>query len=232
MRKIRDFFAKLPQTSFYFLVVAVLLGEAIALWNLFPWEVGQIQKLLAQKQEVGAAVTSLNSALVVLRGVDQKQLARQVAVTDAALPFGKKTSGLVAGIRNVASASGVTLQALEFSPGLISTDSAEVIVDVPVPGTTVHRVDATVTLNADLSHLVTFLTKIYTSSQLIGVAEIDYSGSTVRQQIAQVAFKVYYQPKSEDPIDWKKVRPVSADEAKVLQSLSSQDVFILPEERR
>lgn len=226
-------FKAIPKAGFYLVIMAVVLFELGVLFKFVPQQWQEIAQLLQSKKVAGDQVTALNKALTVLKSVDQKELARQLAVVNAALPSQKKTSGLVAGLTNMTQASGVNFIQIDFSPGLISTTSAvESAIEVVIPGTRVHRLDATLGISTDLTQLVTFLKQIQKASQLLGTSQVSFVGGTARRQTAQLTLQVYYQPEEGGETDWGSLRAVSADEQKVIQALSARDVFTLPEEQR
>lgn len=232
MRKVEDLFLVVRRFGLYLMLSAVILTEVGVVVGFAPRQWQEIGSLFERKAGLSFAVGKLTSALSVLRALDQKELAKELAQVDATLPDGKKTSGLVFGIGSIASASGVVLSSLEFSPGKLSTGSAQVT-DEAVAGTKVRQVQAEVTIGGgDLSTLTTFLAKIYAASQLIGVDRVSFSASSGRQPTASIRLQVYFEPRSSEPVDWGKVRPLLLSEGAVLGSLSSQDVFTLPEERR
>ncbi len=214
-----------------FLGALVLLIEVWFLVTSVPRQVEEILTLQKSQEEISKDVEMLDRAVRILVGVDQGKLARELQSVNAVLPSQKKTSGLVVGISKIASDSGVILKELEFSPGRISTDSAQTL-DEALPGSLVRRVGAGVTINTDLSGLTAFLSKVQAASQLIGVDTVTFTGSTGLQQTGQIALQVYFEPVSSGLIVWSQVRPVSASEEKVLQTLSATDVFILPGEGR
>lgn len=231
MRKVKDWFWVLRRFGWYLLLLVVILTEFGVVVGFVPRQWQEIGSLQERKIYLSSRVGILTGAISVLRALDQKELAKQLAQVDAALPNGKKTSGLVFGMGSIASASGVALSSIEFSPGKISTGSAQVTEEA-VAGTKVRQVRAEVTIGSDLSTLTTFLSKIYAASQLIGVERVSFSASSGRQPTAAIMLQVYFEPRSNEPVDWGKVRPTLASESAVLGSLSSQDVFTVPEERR
>ncbi len=224
-------FVSTKRTVLYFLGGILILGELWFLATLVPRQVEEIRTLQKSQEEISKEVALLDKAVKILLAVDQRKLAKELVSVNAVLPSQKKTSGLVAGIAKIASESSVVLKELEFSPGKFSTDSAQTA-EEKIPGSQVRRVGAGLTIAGGLNELTVFLTKIQAASQLIGVDSLNFSSSTSRQQIAQIALQVYYEPVSSQAIDWSLVRPVSADEETVLRSLTASDVFILPGEGR
>lgn len=231
MLRLKLLLAKLQSLAFYIVGGAIVLGGVWFLLTAPYQQWGEIVSLQINKDELSGEVTRLDKAIAILAAVDQKQLASDLASVNAALPGQKKTSGLVAGLSAVASASGVALRELSFSPGKIATESSEVV-DQPLAGSKVRVVTAALTLGADLPRLGSFLSKLQLASQLLGVSAVGFTGSSAREPLSTVSLSVYYQPPNSSVIDWGSVRPVSDKERQILASLSSKDVFILPEEQR
>lgn len=222
---------RIRELGFYFLAAAVVLVEVVAVLGLIPSQWRELTALRANKMEKSQKVRELETGLSVLTTVDQRELVKQLAVVNAALPSNKKTSGLVSGIIRIASASGVALSSLEFSPGNVSTVSAEAVEDEAVLGTKVRQMAATVTIGSDVLGLTTFLSKIASASQLIDTKEVSYSNNASRVRSAQITLQVYFQPESTELVKWGEIRPVSASESAILRALSSKDVFTVPQEQ-
>lgn len=217
---------------FFVLAGALMLGEFWFLVTSVPRQISEIGSLQKSQVEISGEISQLDFAVRILTAVDQTKLAKQVASVNAVLPSQKKTSGLVAGIARIASDSGVILDAIDFSPGKISTGSAVSADDEAIPGSLVRRVRAELTISGNLDRLTVFLAKIQAASQLIGIESLNFTGALGHQQAAQIVLQVYYEPVSDAVINWSQVRPVSASEEMVLRTLTSQDVFILPGEGR
>lgn len=231
MLKLKLLLVKLQGLAFYIVCAAVVVGGVWFLLTAPYQQWGEIASLQINKQQLSEEVVRLDKAITILAAVDQKQLAQDLASVNAALPGQKKTSGLVAGLSAVASASGVAVRELTFSPGRIATESSEVS-DQPLAGSKVRVVTASLSVGSDLPRLGSFLSKLQSASQLLGISSVGFTGATAREPLSTVSLSVYYQPPNSGVIDWGNVRPVSDKERQILASLSSQDVFILPEEQR
>ncbi|MBI4099753.1 hypothetical protein HY440_01980 [Candidatus Microgenomates bacterium] len=232
MRILTAIFRILQSAAFYLLTGAVIFGEFGFLVALVPKQVAEISSLQQKSRETSSEVDSLNTAIKVLRSVDRKKLASQLATVNAALPTVKKTSGVLSGISGIAFGSGVNLQQIEFAPGRISTGSAQVTTDRILSGTNVRVLEASADVRGDLVKLKNFVTQIQNSSQLVGIKSINYSGSSSRTQSAGLSLEVFYEPAESSGLDWNKVRAISAEEEKIVAKLPASDVFTVPAELR
>lgn len=216
-----------------FYLVVGLIGIALV-WSLIflvPRQQQEVGSLLEKRRDVADEITGLSKALAVLKSVDQKKLATQLATVNAALPSQKKTSGLLSGVAEVARGSGVTLKSVDFAPGKISTGSAERTTEEKLPGTKVSVLLASAVVTGDLSSLRSFLTLLSSSSQLVGVKSVAYTGFAAREQTASLSLLVYFQQPETTGLDWSQVSAVSSEQEKVVAKLSTRDVFILPPEQ-
>lgn len=216
--------------SFYFLVVTIVGLESIYLVREVPHQWDQIASLRQNEQSFKKEVATLAQAAEVLNNLDKSELAKQLDTVNAALPSQKKTSGFVSGISTIASASGVVLKEVGFSPGRISTGSAEPAEEV-IKGSLVRSVNAAVQISSDQGKLVDFLTNLQNAIQLVGITNVIYE-TTAKDSTAHVSLKVFFEPVSASPIAWEQVRPNSPEEDETIESLSDKDVFSLPEEQR
>lgn len=231
MLKLKLLLVRLQGLAFYIGGAAVVLGGVWFLLTAPYQQWGEITSLQINKEQLSDEVTRLDKAITILTAIDQKQLAQDLASVNAALPGQKKTSGLVAGLSAVASASGVVVRELTFSPGRIATESSEVS-NEQLAGSKVRVVTASLSVGSDLPRLGSFLSKLQSASQLLGVSSVGFTAGSAREPLSTISLSVYYQPPSAGVIDWGEVRPVSDKERQILASLSSKDVFILPEEQR
>lgn len=216
---------------FYIVCAIFLVAELYYLGAYSPMHWSQAQNLRTEYADLSKEVSSFDKALGVIQATDKIILAKQLARVNAALPSQKKTSGLVNGILATASTSGVILKELEFSPGRISTDSSQLEEQV-IDKSQARSVTASVVVLTDLDKFVTFLNSIQQANQLLGVQSLQFIRSPRGGPQASVMMDVYFEPLSDAPINWETVRSITPSEQKILDSLSLQDNFIIPEERR
>lgn len=222
------------QFSFYIIFGGVCLFCSAIIIFAFPPQVSSFmttwQNFQQTKKDV-AALTDINSALTTQNASSIKPYLDRATF---ALPDEKKTAGLISGLTNFANNYGVAIQTLEFSPGLISTQSASTgflstneTGDVIIPGG-VRAVPATLTATGDPTSLKSFLDALQRASQIIGVTLVNYStpekGGT---GTANISILIYYQPIDTAAIDWKNIKTLTTDDITFLETLSNEDKFTL-----
>lgn len=219
------------KVRFFLLVGGLILAESLFVLISVGRQWQSVSKLQSRKEEIRKEIAKLSSALDVINSLDRSKISSQLAMVKAALPSQKKTSGLVRGVAAIASASGVAIRSLEFSPGKIATDSATTMDEV-VAGSQARSFKVDVVIETDLEKLLVFLTKLQLANQLMGVKSVNYTVSAIRQPEASLALDVYFQPLPQPAVVWDQVRSVTAAEEKILGAFNSPDVFIIPEEQR
>lgn len=213
----------LKQYVFYLGLGVVVLAEVFFAAVILPCWINSIGDDRSNLEKTTSEVTELIQTLDYLTQIDKPTLAALLLKANAALPDEKKTSGLVSGLSKLASSSGVLIKTLEFSPGLISTSSA-----VPVVSPAgIKTIPAIMTVQADLNSLIVFLQKLDKASQLLGVSDLKYTANSSDGNKANLGLHIYYQPPSKSAVLWKQSSPLTIQEQKSLDDLSSQDIFIL-----
>ena len=96
-----------------------------------------------------------------------------------------------------------------------------------IKGGGIKAVNASMTVIADLNSLIDFLAKINKASQLLGVSSLRFGSQTGDNKQSSIEFYILYQPTKESSVLLKQVTPLTEMENKVLESLSSKDIFIL-----
>lgn len=217
------------QASFLGLTGLIVLTEMLFLFASMPKQWQQLADLKHNKDEFSRENAKLARATEVLRSIDQVKLEVQVAAVNAALPTLKKTSGLVRGVTDISQSSGVELRDVSFSPGRIATDSA-VVTTEKVKGTVARAIPGGLTVSGDIGAIINFITNLQAANQLIGVESVSYSLSA-SGRTARVSVKMFYQPASNEAINWDNVRSINKHEEEILSTLTGSDQFILPEEQ-
>lgn len=216
----------------YILLGGWLLGElGLAMWFL-P---GRLEGLIAKKEELAkdtAQAQELAATVKLLAEIDRDQLQKDLAKVLAAVPDEKKTSGLVTGLTNLASSSGIMVKGLSFSPGLISTSSALASTSEKVLTGGVKSIPVAVTLVADRNQMATFLEDLRQVSQILGVTSVQFSSSQREANLVTLPMLIYYQPPKESKPDPKQTKLLSPKEREILDALPAEDIFKLPSEPR
>lgn len=219
---INELFKIVKKYKLYILIFVVILVEALFVILFLPSTVNKIGENIAKKDVINLEIIELNTILDSLANLDKENLNSNLSKASAALPDQKKTAGLVTGLTNLALTSGATVKNLEFAPGLISTKAASMKMG---PGP--KAVDASMTVIADLNSLVDFLSKINKASQLLGVSDLQFTNEISSGSQAKIGLYIYYLPLDETKITTKQITPPTETENKVLEGLSSKDIFIL-----
>ncbi len=127
---------------------------------------------------------------------------------------------------------------LEFSPGVVAASSSgsenklsgqDIVVD---PGLNIRVVPASLTVMATPDSLITFLEKLSLASQLIGVKAVSYTADQISQIKATILIAIYYQPRDISKFSFKDLKPISDEEANLVQNLPEEDLFVLPDQNR
>jgi hypothetical protein len=223
-----------PQLSFYLLILSLLLVQAAFFIFYVPDQVTQIFKAREAVDKDAAEINNLAAALAKIQTIDAQSLSRYLAVATAALPDEKKTSGMVTGMTNLASTYGIGVKSLEFSPGLISSGSAN-LTNLPTSQVTlgggVKQITASLTIFASIPSLIAFLEGLEKTSQMIGVNSVELGDNAQRSEVS-LQLQIYYQPpRSFNPDTAAKDLKLLGDEdVALLESLPEEDIFtVLPE---
>lgn len=229
---INEIIKNLKKYNFYIAIFTVILVEILFAFLVLPSGVNTINDNRSKLKALNSEIANLTQIIDSLENMDTKNLNNDLQKASAALPDQKKTAGLVTGLTNLASTSGVLLKNLEFAPGLISTDAASLAIlrnpgeDI-IKGEGIKAVNASMVVIADLNSLIDFLAKINKASQLLGVSSLHFGSQTGDNKQASIEFYILYQPAKKSSILLKQVTPLTESEKKVLESLSSKDIFIL-----
>lgn len=215
---------------FYVGAALVVLVEGLLLVSVLPKVYGELREKMTLADSRGAEVASYGSALKMLSELDSSQIDGYLEKVLLALPDEKKTSGIISGMTALASTSGVVVSGLEFSPGVVASDSGELekvslekIVDKDLD---VRAVPASLTISANIDSLIVFLEKLANASQLIGVSAVSYTSNTPGQVKATLSVLMYYQPRDISKFSWRGLKAISDDDANYIQNLPAEDLFI------
>lgn len=225
--------AKLKSLSFYIIVALVLLSEVIFGLLIIPGKITKISADLQEADEIAAESNRLSTLLSTISNADQSSLEADLAKVTAALPDEKKTTGLVSGLSLLAPSYGVIVRSLEFSPGLVSTESAKFlpqklqITSEVVTGNGVKAIPAALSVATNFHSLISFLERLKTVSQILTVTSVDLSTSSGKESLAVLSLMVYYQPRKEGTVSWRQVDTLAPAERAIIESLEDKDLFTL-----
>lgn len=232
MNKSLDIKINWSQLVFYFLVLVAFLAEG---WFFSFFVPGQLAAILFSKDAVdrnAKEIADLQVALQKIQQADQESLSRYAHLATIALPNDKKTGGIVTGMSSLAATYGVGVKSLEFSPGLISSEEADLRNNFPVSlGGGVRQITANLTVSAKMSSLVTFLEGLERASQLIGVNSLTFNNNP-QGDYASLLLNIYYQPLPlfNPQTAVKTVKLLTQEDLSLLESLSEKDVFTVLQE--
>lgn len=209
----------------------ILLVEVLSLAFYFPKKIFELWDLKGRITLLSSDVKLLAQAQQELAAVDATQLSSYLKLAEVALPDEKKVAGLITGLTDVASSSGVAVKTVSFSPGRISVSTASAGVvgggtgEVEI-GDKVRAIPVTMTVASSLTQFLDYLKKLQAASQLLGVTGITYSLSG--QSGGDLNLIVYYLPGRLGKPGWQYIPVISAEDLKVLSDLSPLDIFNLP----
>jgi hypothetical protein len=224
---------KLKSLSFYIIIAGVLLAEVVAGLVIIPDKLTRISADWQEADQVAAESGRLTNLLTTIATVDQASLEADLAKVTAALPDEKKTTGLVSGLSILAPDYGVLVRSLEFSPGLVSTESAKYVprklqvTSEIVTGNGVKAIPAALSVATNFHSLISFLTRLTTVSQIITVTSVELSAPAGKENLAVLSLMVYYQPRKEGSISWRQVDALNPAERAIVDSLEDKDLFTL-----
>lgn len=229
---VNELLKSLKKYSFYIVICIFLLLEILVAFFVLPSVVNTINDNRSKLKILNSEIADFTGIINSLASMDVNNLSSNLQKASAALPDEKKTAGLVTGLTNLASTSGVLVKSLEFAPGLISTDAASLkILQNPgedvIKGGGIKAVNASMVVIGDLNSLIDFLTKINKASQLLGISNLNFGSQTGDNKQSSIEFYILYQPTKESSVLLKQVTPLTETENKVLESLSNEDIFIL-----
>lgn len=209
-----------PKTYVFFgLTALVILAEAIAGVVYFPGKVRELYSTAQDLDTLKEEVTAREAIVTELEAVDQNQLKSQIALATSALPSEKKISGLITGLTNLASSSGIAVTELSFSPGLVSTRSGsttQISVEPEIAGQSaedgVRGIPISLAATANEPQLlIDFMGKIAKVSPLLGIKTLSYRVSD-QNKSATFLFVIYYQP-APQALEGNQVRAIKLTEA-------------------
>ena len=224
---------KLSKYNFYFAIGFLVILEILVAVFVLPGQYKQIGQEQAQLDQVNTDINNLNQSLSSLSQIDAKTLNNYFDKASAALPDEKKTSGLITGLSKLASASGMVMESLEFTPGLISTESglpAPPPVPAVIQGGGIQSTTAFMVVSGDLPSLTTFLRNLHKASQLLGIYGVKYRVLSAAGLQTEVDIYVYYQPAQNIEELWKHSVALSDTDKEVLSKLAGKDIFNLQSE--
>lgn len=206
----------------------VILVEVWFLAFYLPGKIFGLLELRDQVTRLSQDVGQLATANEQLGAVDNTQLAAELTVAEVALPDEKKVAGLISGLGSLASSSGVLVKSIAFSPGRVSTSSADLTgggSEIEV-GDKVRAIPVTMTVTSSLEQFLDYLERLEAASQLLGVTEINYSLSGPTG--GDLGLLVYYLPARTGKPSWQHIPSISSEDLAVLSKVSPLDIFNLP----
>ncbi len=217
----------------FIVLAAVLFGEILVLAFYFPNKIFSLLEIRVKIDQLSGEVKQLENAEQSLSQVNDQDLNSTLAKATVALPDEKRVTGVITGLVNLASASGVIVKSIEFSPGRISTkvgspSGTPVVSSREIEiGDRVLAVPANMSVNSSLVQILSYLSKLQTSGPLLGVTALNYSLSGSAPG-GTISLLVYYLPNREGKPGWEFIPTISPDEIATLGKLPSSDIFRLP----
>lgn len=213
------------------ILAAVILAEIVAAMVFLPRQVFRLLELYDRTKELTASVSQLTDAEKALAAVDDNQLNSLFNRADIALPDEKRVAGVITGLSGLATASGVTVKSIAFSPGRVSTGSGLVSVRGAddLVGDRVRAVKVGLSVTSSLENVLSFISRLQKSVQLLGVTGVSFSLSGTAPG-GEMDLLVYYLPTRETEPSLSFVPGISREEVAVIEGLSGPSIFNFPTE--
>ncbi|MEK7166026.1 MAG: hypothetical protein AAB874_04440 [Patescibacteria group bacterium] len=181
---------------------ALSLG-LITLLSLFVF-IPELKQLIDSYQQVGIRndqLARLTSKRRLLESISSNATTIYLAEADKALPADKDAASILVSAQNLAQVSGLSLDGVDLSPGLISSASGEAVIKpgrvTPVSKRGVAALlPVALKLRGTSAQLIEFLKQIENTRRLIDITsvEVSYAVDTVDFMTASFAVNVYYLP--------------------------------------
>ena len=167
--------------------LAVPVGSSLAsfavllmiVWPKFS-EALQIKKSNA---EFVQKVDSLKQKAGILASLDQAELEEQVVASEQLLPSGKNTFLLISQIEKAAAVSGVLLNRVESTPGLLDTASGGASANPAAPSAGAQTeiapsIKVSVSVTSGYSSLLSFLNNVLAIPRAVSVSDLSVSAAS------------------------------------------------------
>lgn len=237
-------FVEIKHLPIYLGAFLLVILEIAFLILFLPGKVTNISSWRTNIASLTQTVRLLDSTNQTLSQMDKNTLEAKLNQVNSALPTEKKVSGLVTGLSSLGSESGVIVQTIEFSPGVISSRSGQPAkTSITNPDTTtlptgdklaagVKAIPLSLSVKGDIQSLISFLNSVHNANQIISLDSLDYRLANSGTNVAVISGRVFYQPQSNPgQIDLTHFQGLTEADEKEISRLPALDLFTLPRQR-
>lgn len=219
----------------------ILLSLAI-LAIVVPPRVQSIQENSAKITDLEEQVKSLSLKVTTLSSIDAAELVTLETKAEIAVPKEKTFAGLLTGLDALSKEAGSIIMSFDSAPGLISTTSGLISTisaqptPPPPPGNAIAspsgllHLEAGISLNSNVSSLISLASKLANSGRLVTLEKIDYSSiiSGAKSANTNILLRVYYQPgTSARGVSQLSVVPLTSAEKELIAKVDSLNRFVI-----
>ena len=162
--------------------VSILVSVAI-LWMIVWPKFSQALQIKKSNAEFVQKADSLKQKAGILSRLDQAELEKQVVASEQLLPSGKNTFLLISQIERAAASSGVLLNRVESTPGLLDTASGGASANPAAPSAgapteIAPSIKVSVSLTSGYSSLLSFLNNVLVIPRAVSITDLSVSSAT------------------------------------------------------
>lgn len=161
---------------------SIAVSVLILIFVVWP-KISSVFKLRADNAQLSSRTAAMTAKANLLASLNKSTLDSQVSIAEKVLPSDKSTFLFVRYVELAAARSGVVLNKIDVSPGLISGESstakdANVATNVADNDITT-KIQVKLSTTSDYKSLLTFLSQMYASTRVIGIKDLAVAaGST------------------------------------------------------
>src|SRR3990167_1653685 len=163
-------------------VVSILVSFAVLLMIVRP-KFSEALRIKKSNAEFAQKADGLKQKAGILASLDQAELEEQVVASEQLLPSGKDTFLLISQIEKAAAVSGVLLNRVESTPGLLDTASGGASANPAAPSAGAQTeiapsIKVSVSLTSGYSSLLSFLNNVLTIPRVVSVSDLSVSAAS------------------------------------------------------
>jgi len=224
---------KQVQRLYSYVIIVMIIGvEALTVLYFLPKKIASLKEAQNNISQLTAEVRTLQETVNQLSGVKPAVLEADLKRARLALPDEKKASGVILGLTKLASSSGVVLVSAEFSPGVMSTESARVTDEHPnvstlAIGENVEVIPIQVGIIGGVDNIASFVKKISATGQLLGVNRVAFDAGLGQGSNTNIELFFYFQPPKESLGKVSQSFQISDQDNEIIKAIPSDDAFTL-----
>ena len=162
--------------------VSILVSLLILFLVVWP-KLSETLQIKNSNSELTQKADSLKQKAGILSRLDQAELEEQVVASEQLLPSGKDTFLLISQIERAAASSGILLNRVESTPGLLDTASGGASGNPAAPSAGAQTeiapsIKVSVSLTSGYSSLLSFLNNVLTIPRVVSVSDLSVSAAS------------------------------------------------------